>query len=179
MRHSRRAGFTIIEVALAIAISLVMMGAVIGVYNSVRVSTNMSNARSMVGTIQTNIAMDKFRLGGSPPRTPQPVPSSSAVVSQNLDSNGKPYWPGGIAATVLPNDPILGNNLVLYFDSTMTPVPLVTNDPTDRWDNPVFLSPGAAAAGYGKGGWLYDDVHGSFRINLTNHDYPGDHPGGW
>jgi hypothetical protein len=174
----RRAGVTIIETALAVAIGLVMMTGVIATYYSVRNASNISNARSMVGTIQTNVGMDKFRLGVPPPITPVPSASTNTALSTNVDSVGKPFFPGGPAAGSLPNDPITNSNVLLYYDSTLSPTPLASNDPSERWDSPVFFSP-SPNSGYGKGGWLYDPATGSFRINLNNHDYPGDRPGGW
>jgi hypothetical protein len=173
-----RAGLTLIEITLSIAIGLVMMTGVIAAYYSTRTSSNISSARSMVSTIQTNVAMDKFRLGSPPPLTPVPAATSTTSISSNVDSVGKPYYPGAPLPGALPNDPVLNGTLLLTFDSTASPVPLALNDPSERWDNPVFLTPGAPG-GYGKGGWLYDPNTGSFRINLNNHDYPGDRPGGW
>lgn len=174
MIPDRRPGLTIVETVLSIAIGLVLMGGVVATYYSVRASSAMSNARSMVGTIQTNIGMDKFRLGTPPPMTPVPSASATTGVAINRDSTGKPFWPDSSLGTTMPADPVTGRNTVMSYYSTLAPTALVAGDPTDRWDNPVFGSPA-----YGKGGWLYDENTGSFRINLSNRDYIADHPSQW
>ncbi|MDB5097588.1 MAG: hypothetical protein JWM80_2009 [Cyanobacteria bacterium RYN_339] len=178
----RRAAFTLIEVALAIAIGLVLLGGTVAAYNSVRQSSNMSNARAMVGTIQTNIGMDKFRAGTPPPLTAPganpPWPATCSVTG-NMDSTGKPYWPNSPTAGQLPDDPVLGKHTILTFDSTQASVVITAGTQSDRWDNPCFVGAANIALGYGKGGWLYDTATGSFRINLSNDAYPGDKPGAW
>jgi prepilin-type N-terminal cleavage/methylation domain-containing protein len=169
----RTPGFTLIEVMLATAVGLVLMGASIYAYNSVKKGSSLSQARSMVGTMQTNIGMEKFRNGSPPPMTP--APASSASISTNLDSTNKPYWPGSDTPGQLPPDPITGKNQVLQYSSVASPTPLVAGAPTPQWDNPVFSSGGQ----YGQGGWLYDPNTGAFRINLSNQQYPEERPGNW
>ena len=171
-----RKGFTLIEVALSVATGLVVLGATVYAFNQVNQSSKLANYKTIVGTVQGNISMDKFRLGTPPPQTPLPTGSPYSL-STNTDSVGKPYYPQGTTGA-LPNDPVNGYNTVFTFDSTATAVPLVTGAPTPQWDNPVFLS-ATASPGYGKGGWLYDPATGAFRANISNQDYPADKPGSW
>lgn len=177
MRRTRP-GFTLVEAVLAISVGLLVLGATIVGYNQVHNSAAMTNARSTVATINTNIGMEKFRLGSPPPMTPAPASTSSAAVSLNHDSVGKQYYPGAASPFALPGDPVYNDNTIQVYDSTASPTPLAAGDPTDSWDNPIFASTGGSPA-YGKGGWLYDPATGAFRINLSNHDYPGDRPGSW
>jgi hypothetical protein len=177
----KRAGLTLIEVTLAIAIGLVLLGGTVAAYNAVRASSAMSNARAMVGTIQTNIGMDKFRMGTPPPITAPgaaPWPASCSVTG-NMDSTGKPYWPNAPVSGQLPDDPVMGKHTVMTFTASDAPVAISTGASSDRWDNPVFAGTANQAAGYGKGGWLYDPSSGAFRINLSNDAYPADKPSAW
>lgn len=178
-RRSR--GFTLVEVALAVAIGLAIMAAGSAMFTSVQRGAKFSQAKTIVGTIQTNTAMDKFRQG---------TPPAFSALFANRDSSNKPFYSN---TTALPPDPINGYNGVLYFDSLATPRPLVAGDPTPAWDHPVF-APGPTPTpppgfvppagsnqppAYGRGGWLYDPNTGAFRINLSNKDYPDQRPGAW
>jgi type II secretory pathway pseudopilin PulG len=176
--NSRRPAFSLVEVVLAIAVGLVLMSGTIAAYNAVRQGSQISQARTMVGTIQTNIGMDKFRNGSPPPMTPSASPSGVSVWT-NLDSAGKAYWPNAPVNGQLPPDPVLGKATLMPYSSTAAPTALAAGAPTEQWDNPCFYGSAAATAGYGKGGWLYDASTGAFRINLSNKDYPGDKPSGW
>ncbi|HEY9724143.1 MAG TPA: prepilin-type N-terminal cleavage/methylation domain-containing protein [Oscillatoriaceae cyanobacterium] len=162
---SRRSGFTLVEVSLAIAVGLVLMAAGIYAYQGMQQSARFSQAREMVGTMQTNIGMEKFRLGSPPPLS---------EVQSNTDSTGKQFW-SGTAAGSLPADPVMNQATIATFDSTASPVPLKSGDPQNEWDNPHMGSP----APVGQGGWLYDPNTGAFRINLSNRDYPDQRPGTW
>jgi prepilin-type N-terminal cleavage/methylation domain-containing protein len=181
----RRPGFTLVEVSLSIAVGLVVMAAAIAAFSGVQRATKFSNAKSMVGTIQTNIGAAKFR---SPTGSPPPF----SAVAGNLDPNtGKPFWPDSPGK--LPGDPVYGINGVMIYSSTATPAPIAAGDPTPAWDHPSFQGsptptppPGFTApagytlpAGYGKGGWLYDPTTGAFRANLSNKDHQDQRPGGW
>ena len=168
-----RPGFSLVEVALAIATGLMVLGASVYAFNQVNKASKTAQAKSMVGTIQGNISMDKFRLGTPPPYTPNPAATPTYGVSINVDSVGKPYYTQGTPG-VMPTEPVTGKTTIMSFDSTATAVPLVAGAPTPQWDNPVFGSPA-----YGQGGWLYDPATGSFRANLSNQAYPGDKPGSW
>ena len=163
----KRPGFTLIEVSLAVVIGIVILAASVAGFNGVKRAAKFSQAKSMVGTVQTNLAMEKFRTGSPPP---------VARLQANRDSANRPFWPD--ANSVMPNEPITGQNAILPFDSTATPVPLAAGAPSPSWDNPIFLTPGPAP-GYGKGGWLYDPATGAFRLNLSNQDYPDQRPGAW
>ncbi|MEB3222236.1 MAG: hypothetical protein VKS61_09180 [Candidatus Sericytochromatia bacterium] len=175
---SPRPGLSLVEVALALSAGLVLVAASVAAFRQVQASARIKTAQAMVGTIETNIGMDKFRLGTPPPTAATPSPySSSFGVQLNRDSVGKPYHPEG-SPEALPLDPVTLQNAVLPYDSTASAVPLASNAPTPQWDNPVFLSPGPSP-GYGKGGWLYDSATGAFRINLSNQDYPAERPGQW
>ena len=178
----KRAGLTLIEVTLAIAIGLVLLGGTVAAYNAVRASSAMSNARAMVGTIQTNIGMDKFRTGSPPP---------FANIATNRDSTGKPLFPG--TTGTLPGDPEYNVNGVLLYNSAVSPSPLATGDPTPAWDHPNFAGsptptppagfsppPGyTAPTAYGRGGWLYDPATGALRLNLSNKAFQDQRPGSW
>ena len=180
----RQKGFTLIEVALAVAVGLVVIAGAIYGFNSTQTSAKFSQAKSVVGTLQTNIGMDKFRQG---------TPPSPDSLFANQDSAGRPFYPG-VDGGKLPAEPTTGVNGMLRFDSTASPVPLVSADigQTNLYDNPVF-APGAVAPtpafvapagytqppGYGKGGWLYDPTTGAFRANLSNKDYPDQRPANW
>ncbi len=172
-----RSGFSLIEIALAVAVGLMVLGATVFAFNQVNASSKMANTKTIVGTVQGNIAMDKFRIGSPPPRTPVPGATPVLGVSINTDYTGTAYYPQA-SPGAMPNDPVTGYNDVLPYDSTATAVPLVAGAPTPQWDNPVFLSPGPTP-GYGKGGWLYDEATGSFRANLSNQDYPDQRPASW
>jgi prepilin-type N-terminal cleavage/methylation domain-containing protein len=180
-----RGGFTLVEVSLAVAVGLILMASSVALFNSVQRGAKFSNAKSMVGTVQTNIGASKFRSAtGSPP--------PFSAVAANLDPNtGKPFFAD--TTGVLPGDPAYGRNGVILFDSTATPCPIAAGDPTPAWDHPVFKGspvptppPGfvapagyTAAPAYGQGGWLYDPNTGAFRANLSNKDYQDQRPGGW
>ncbi|MNS45483.1 hypothetical protein D3C72_779510 [compost metagenome] len=184
MLQSRR-GFTLVEVALAVAVGLMIMAASVMAFQGVQRGAKFSNAKSLVGTVQTNIGASKFR---SPTGSPPPF----AAVATNMDPNtGKPFWPD--SAGKLPGDPVYGLNGVMIYNSMASPVAIVAADPTPAWDNPVFQGsptptppPGfVAPAGYtlptayGRGGWLYDPNTGAFRANLSNKDHQDQRPGGW
>ena len=176
---SRGGGFTLVEVAMAIVVGLVVAAAGFRMYQSVRAASKVREAQMIVGVVQTNVGMDKFRLG-TPPLSVATTPSPYASVfgvSRNTDSTGRPYHPNG-TSSALPPDPISGLTTVLTYDSAATPVPLVSNAPTPQWDNPVFLTAGPSP-GYGNGGWLYDASTGAFRINYSNQQYPAERPGQW
>jgi type II secretory pathway pseudopilin PulG len=178
MRTTARPGFSLIEVALAISAGLAVVSASVFAYTQIAASARLDNAQMMVGTIKTNIQMDKFRLGTPPPAAATPSPyASSFGINLNTDSVGRPYFPNA-SPGAMPVDPVTLNNAVLPYDSTASPVPLAAGAPTPQWDNPVFLSPGPSP-GYGKGGWLYDANTGSFRANLSNQAYPAERPGQW
>lgn len=177
-----RRGLTLIETALAAAVGLIILAAAVAGFNYAQTSAKFSSAKSAVGTIQTNIAMDKFRTGSPPP---------FANVASNRDSLGKPLFPG--TNGVLPGDPVYNVNGVLIYNSTVSPSPMAAGDPTPAWDHPNFAgSPTptpptgftaptgyTAPSAYGKGGWLYDPNTGSFRANLSNKAYQDQRPGGW
>jgi prepilin-type N-terminal cleavage/methylation domain-containing protein len=177
-----RPGMTLIEIALAVAIGLIVIAASAAGFSGVQRNAKFSSAKSTVGTVQTNLGMDKFRTGSPPP---------FANVANNRDSLGKPLFPGSNGT--LPGDPIHNVNGVLIFNSAASPVPLASNAPTPAWDHPNFLgspvpSPVAgftpppgyiAPAGYGRGGWLYDPATGAFRANLSNQEYQDQRPGTW
>jgi prepilin-type N-terminal cleavage/methylation domain-containing protein len=178
----RQRGFTLVEIALAVAIGLSVMAAAAAMFGSVQRGAKFSQAKSMVGTIQTNVAMDKFRQGSPPP---------FSALFANRDSSGKPFYSN---TTALPPDPISGYNGVLYYNSQATPIPLAAGDPNTVWDLPVFSSAQpsptppvgfAPPVGsqqpprYGRGGWLYDPATGAFRANLSNKDYSDQRPGAW
>jgi prepilin-type N-terminal cleavage/methylation domain-containing protein len=172
-------GFSLIEVALAVAVGLMVLGATVYAFNQVNASSKVSNAKTIVGTIQGNIAMDKFRLGTPPPMTPKPGATPVYGISINTDYTGKPYYPQA-SPGALPIDPISGFNTVKSYNSAATPAPIAAGDPTPQWDNPVFQTPSTGATpGYGKGGWLYDEATGAFRINYSNKQYPEQRPGSW
>lgn len=173
-----RPGISLVEVVLAVTIGLTLIGGSVYAYQQTRSASRVKEAQMVVGVVQTNIGMDKFRLGAPPPlaATPSPYPSSFGV-GLNVDSQGRPYHPQG-TGSALPADPISGLDTVLPFDSTATPVPLVSNAPTPQWDNPVFLTAGPSP-GYGHGGWLYDASTGAFRLNYSNQQYPAERPGAW
>lgn len=175
--HRARRGFSLVEVALAVATGLIVLGATVFAFNQVNASTKMASYKTTVGTVQGNISMDKFRLGTPPPATPLPtgVPYS---VTTNTDSVGKPLFPQA-SPGAMPKDPVHGWNTVLPYDSTATAVPIVAGAPTPQWDNPIFTTTTTASPGYGKGGWLYDPATGAFRANISNQDYPADRPGSW
>ena len=98
---TKRPAFTLVEVILAVAVGLVLMGSTIYAYRAAKAGSSLSKARTIVGTIQTNIGMEKFRLGSPPPMTP--APSATAVsVYNNVDSTGKAYWSGDVSTTSLP-----------------------------------------------------------------------------
>ena len=184
MLQSRR-GFTLVEVALSVAVGLMIMAASVAAFQAVQRGAKFSNAKSLVGTVQTNIGASKFRsASGSPP--------PFSAVATNLDPNtSKPFWPD--TTGTLPGDPVYGVNGVLLFDSLASPVPLSVGDASPSWDNPVFQGspvptppPGfVAPAGYatppayGRGGWLYDPNTGAFRANLSNKEYIDQRPGSW
>lgn len=177
----RQKGFTLIEVALAVAVGLVVIAGAVYGYNATQASAKTTKARSIVGTVQTNIGMEKFRQG---------VPPSPEALFANRDSANNPFYPGVDGGT-LPAEPLTGVNGMLRYNSNASPVPIAPGDPTPMWDNPVFAgspppTPGFVApagytqpAAYGKGGWLYDPTTGNFRANLSNKDYPAERPGGW
>lgn len=177
---SRRPGLSLIEVTLGVAVGLLIMGSSVVAYQQIRTSSKFSAAKSMVGTIQTNIGMEKFRLGSAPPQTPAPgatAPTGESVapaLQNNLDSASRAYWPAGVTARALPADPVMGLSTVMPYTSTASATPLAANAPSAQWDNPIF-----ANSTYGKGGWLYDTRTGAFRINLSNQDYPEQRPGSW
>ena len=187
MPHNRR-GFTLIEVALAVAVGLALMAASVAVFHSVQRGAKFSNAKSVVGTIQTNIGASKFRdSAGQPPAFDE--------VATNTDrtdpAKTKPFWPD--SAGVLPPDPVFGVNGVLTFDSTQPKGALAAGDGADLHDLAIFngaavpapppgFTPPAgytAPTAYGRGGWLYDPATGAFRVNLSNKDYPDQRPGAW
>lgn len=173
-----RQGFSLIEVALAIATGLLVLGATVYAFNQANRASKMSQYKIIVGTVQGNISMDKFRLGTPPPWTAAPTTSPYSI-NTNTDSVLKPYYPQA-SVGAMPADPVYGYNNVLYWDkSTATAVPLSPGAPTDQWDNPVFLDSTTQSPGYGKGGWLYDPATGAFRANISNQDHPGDKPGSW
>jgi prepilin-type N-terminal cleavage/methylation domain-containing protein len=155
-------GFTLIEVALAVAIGVTLLGASVMAYRGVQQSSRFAQARSMVGTIQTNIGMDKFRRG---------TPPTLAALQSNLDSAGKPFWP---SSTAFPADPIVNDATISPFSSASAAVALTAGDAQNLWDNPVFTQ-----SGYGNGGWLYDASTGAFRLDLSNQAYPDQRPGAW
>lgn len=184
MSHNRR-GFTLVEVALAVAVGLMVMAASVVMFNSVQRAAKFSNAKSVVGTIQTNIGASKFR---SPTGSPPPF----SAVATNMDTvTTRPFWPDSPA--LLPPDPVHGVNGVLLYDSQATPGPLAVGDGQPVWDHPVFagspvptpppsfVAPAGytAPTAYGQGGWLYDPATGAFRANLSNKDHADQRPGGW
>lgn len=184
MTQTRR-GFTLVEVSLAVAVGLALMAASVAMFNSVQRGAKFSNAKSVVGTIQTNIGASKFRSStGSPP--------PFNAIATNMDPNtNKPFWPD--SPGVLPPDPVYGVNGVLIFNSLATPGPLSVGDGQPVWDHPnfagspvptpppTFVAPAGytAPAAYGRGGWLYDPSTGAFRVNLSNKDYADQRPGAW
>jgi prepilin-type N-terminal cleavage/methylation domain-containing protein len=184
MTQTRR-GFTLVEVSLAVAVGLALMAASVAMFNSVQRGAKFSNAKSVVGTIQTNIGASKFRSNtGSPP--------PFSAVAGNMDPNtGKPFWPD--SQGVLPPDPVYGRNGVLLYNSLATPGPLAVGDAQVIWDHPnfagspvptpppTFVAPAGytAPTAYGQGGWLYDPSTGAFRVNLSNKDYSDQRPGAW
>ncbi|MEB3196732.1 MAG: hypothetical protein VKP62_05960 [Candidatus Sericytochromatia bacterium] len=173
-----RAGISLVEVSLAIVVGLIVASASVYTYQQVRASARLKEAQMIVGTVQSNIAVDKFRLGQAPPLAATPSPYASVFgVSLNVTSAGGNYHPQG-GVNTLPADPVSGYSTVLAFDSQASPVPLVAGAPTPQWDNPVFLSPGPSP-GYGNGGWLYDQTQGAFRLNYSNQQYPAERPARW
>lgn len=156
---ARRDGFTLVEVALAVAIGIAIMAATVYAYTSMQSEARYSQWKTMVGTIQTNIAMQKFRTGTAP---------TLAVVESNTDNLGKAFWPGTSGA--LPTDPIYNSNTVTQFDSTQAPVTITGSTQTD---NPYFNTTTT------RGGWLYDPNTGSFRANLSNADDVEHKPSTW
>lgn len=162
----RRSGFTMIEVALAIAVGLAVIAGAVVAYNGMQTSAKFSQAKTMVGTIQTNIGMQKFRKS---------TPPTAEEVASNEDSTGKPFWPGTDPGD-FPDDPITLSDAIATYDSTEDATALVPADigKTEYYDNPIFQD-----AGMGKGGWLYDETTGTFRVNLSNKDYPEHQPSRW
>lgn len=179
-RSKAHPAFTLVEVALSVSIGLAIMAASVYAYQQVMEASKFSQAKTMVGTIQTNIGMEKFRAGTPPPISPapgaSPAPSAAvpAALYNNVDSMGKAYFSNSATGNRLPQDPVTGNNTLTAFNANASPTPLVPGAPTPQWDNPIFASPGA-----GQGGWLYDPNTGAFRINLSNQQYPDQRPGTW
>lgn len=161
--HAQRRGFTLIEVSLAVAVGMVILAASIFAYQQVNMSSRFAAAKQMSATIQTNIGMEKFRTGSAP--------AYDDLVT-NMDSASKAYWPGDSSG--FPADPVMGVDTVATYDSSLAAVDLGSSDAENMWDHPVFLD-----ASYGKGGWLYDEDTGAFRINLSNKAYPEQRPSAW
>lgn len=162
--HVQRRGFTLIEVALAVTVGLMILAASVYAYQQVNQSSKFASAKQMVATIQTNIGMEKFRNGR---------PEALADFTDNRDSANKPYWPGETGGA-FPADPVMGVSTVTAYDSTLAAIDLGSGTPESSWDNPIFQT-----AGMGQGGWLYDPATGSFRINLSNKDHPSQRPSSW
>lgn len=159
-----RRGMTLIEIALAVTIGLALLIGSVYAYNQTKVSAEWSQAKTMVGTISTNIAMQKFRTG---------QPPTLAQLQSNTDNLGHPYWPQ--TNGVLPADPVSGSDsAIAQYSSASAAVAINPGDPQTSWDNPYFQTPGS-----GQGGWLYDPSTGSFRINYSNAQYPEQHPSTW
>lgn len=162
----RRTGFTMIEVALAIAVGLAVIAGAVVAYNGMQQSAKFQQAKTMVGTIQTNIGMQKFRKS---------TPPTADEVASNEDSAGKPFWPGTDPGD-FPADPITNTDTIATYDSTEDATALDPADvgKTEYYDNPIFLDPAM-----GQGGWLYDETTGTFRINLSNKEYVEHQPSKW
>lgn len=175
MKLRSRTGLTLVETALSVAVGLVVVAGSIAAYNQINKSAKFSQAKTMVGTIQTNIGMDKFRLGSPVPLSSnQAATPSTFGIQINMDSVGNPYYRDSQNTNALPNDPVMGKNTIMSYTYNASPVALSPGAPSAQWDNPVFGSPA-----YGQGGWLYDASTGNFRINLSNQTYPEHRPGAW
>lgn len=175
-RPGARRGLTLIETTLAIVVGLMVLGGTVAAYQQMNQSAKFSKSKTIVGTVQTNVQIDKFRLGTAPALLSTTVDATGALygVGRNRDSQGKAYWPDTLSGTAMPLEPVTNVATVTAFTSTMTAVPLSAGAPTGEWDLPIFGSPA-----YGQGGWLYDASTGAFRANLSNKTYPDQRPGSW
>ncbi|MBU6430232.1 MAG: type II secretion system GspH family protein [Cyanobacteria bacterium REEB65] len=67
MRNRADRGFTILEVALAIALGVALLASVATVFTQYSAQSRISQAKSFLATLRNNIAMYKYRTSSYPP----------------------------------------------------------------------------------------------------------------
>lgn len=154
------AGFTLLEATLSMAVSAVLLAALLIAYRMHLTSAEVVKAKTMLATIREGIQASRFRTGAWPVvGTTLATPSLAA----NTDDLGDAFWPqaGKLAS---------GANLAFvdpfYHSSTITDL------------GAGQLLP----ATYG--GWLYDATPStsatfSFMFYGDPGRFPGDPPSGW
>ena len=118
MHRVTRRGFTLIETMLAVTVGLMLIAGSIATYNQINRSSKFARSKTIVGTVQTNIQMDKFRLGSPPP-----------LLSTTNDTTGQ-LWGVGRNRDIRQSPDGFNNHATENRDGKPTPV--VRLEPVDR-----------------------------------------------
>lgn len=148
--RSREAGFSLIELSLAIAIGLAILSASFWMVKQHNAEARIQQSKMMLATIRTQLATYRYRYGAYP--TLQEMQRNWATPSANQFQ-------------IVPG-------------ASRSAAELVTND--GGFNEPVsgVCSVRTATATY-NGGWIYDPALGTIRVNLDPAAHPGDNPLLW
>ncbi|GEM_PF-2057969 len=149
----RRNGFSLLEVTMALAISLVLMAAGTYAYRQHMRAAQINRAKVMLETIRQGIAMYRYRQGTFPPIGTLIAPATPSLYA-NMDDLGQAFYSLGPGVPL--RDPLIP-------PSGAGPSPIVQRgDATASW-----------------GGWVYDPLNGTIMPNLPGAEFPGDPPERW
>lgn len=150
-------GFTLIEVVLAIVISILAVIASVLAYGSFSRTMRYERAKTMLSSIRTGIEDERSRTNAYPAAT------GTYSISNNKKTNNQAYY--GNYSGPLQGDCNL-NGVIDATESSLPCDPLLNKSTL----NLGTVAVGTTAAGTA-GGWLYDSASGEFRINLPDAEY--------
>lgn len=153
----KSAGFTLIEVVLALVVSILVVITTVLAYNSFSRTMRYERAKTILSAIRTGIEDERSRTNAYPAAT------GTYSVSSNKKTNNQAYY-GNYSG------PLQGDcNMNGAIDATESSLPC---DPMLNKSKLTLgtVAVGTTAAGTA-GGWLYDSASGEFRINLPDVEY--------
>lgn len=160
----REAGFSLLELSLAIAIGLTIMASSVWMLKQHNAEARVQQSKMLLATIRTNLAAYRYRFGTYPTITEfqrnwatpgstefQIVPGASRSPADILANSGA------------VNEPVSG--VMKVYDRRLAPP-----------DGTRVGGPEATAT---YGGWFYDADNGTVSVNLDADKFKGDNPTLW
>lgn len=152
----REAGFSLLELSLAIAISLTILASSFWMLKQHNAEARVQQSKLMLATIRTNLAAYRYRFGTYPSITEMQrnwaTPSVGASQFQIVPGASRAF---DVAIRGTFNEPVSG--VMRVYDRRT----------------------GSTDATTSYGGWLYDSASGDVKVNLDPAMFPGDSPLLW
>lgn len=111
----RRAGLTLLEAVLAVAIGVVLLAAAMIAMRMRLTAARIHEAKAMLASIRNSIAAEHERTGAWPAAGPA---TATPSLASNTDDLGNPFW--GAPGSTFPADP-MGGGTNIYSPPTSTP----------------------------------------------------------